>query len=49
MALNRPEGGVLLSTTWPRQAGEKVDAPHFDIGQQVGACEYGIRSVSPWR
>jgi signal transduction histidine kinase len=27
-ASNRPEGGALLSISWPREAGEKVEAPH---------------------
>jgi signal transduction histidine kinase len=28
MASNRPEGGALLSITWPREAGENVELPH---------------------
>jgi len=28
MASNRPEGGALLSITWPREAGEKIEGPH---------------------
>jgi signal transduction histidine kinase len=27
-ASNRPEGGALLSISWPREAGEDVEAPH---------------------
>jgi signal transduction histidine kinase len=27
-ASNRPEGGALLSITWPRNAGEKIEARH---------------------
>jgi signal transduction histidine kinase len=27
-ALNRPEGGALLSISWPRKTGEKSEAPH---------------------
>jgi signal transduction histidine kinase len=27
-ASNHPEGGALLSITWPRETGEKVEAPH---------------------
>ena len=27
-ASNRPEGGALLSISWPRQAGEKTETPH---------------------
>jgi signal transduction histidine kinase len=28
MASNRPEGGAVLSITWPREAGENVELPH---------------------
>jgi signal transduction histidine kinase len=27
-ASNRPEGGALLSISWPRDTGEKIEAPH---------------------
>jgi signal transduction histidine kinase len=27
-ASNRPEGGALLSISWPRKTGEKIEAPH---------------------
>lgn len=27
-ASNRPEGGALLSISWPRESGEKIEAPH---------------------
>jgi signal transduction histidine kinase len=27
-ASNRPEGGALLSISWPRATGEKIEAPH---------------------
>jgi hypothetical protein len=27
-ASNRPEGGALLSISWPRETGEKIEAPH---------------------
>ena len=27
-ASNRPEGGALLSISWPREAGQKIEAPH---------------------
>jgi len=27
-ASNRPEGGALVSITWPREAGERVEASH---------------------
>ncbi|GGH06049.1 ATP-binding protein [Silvibacterium dinghuense] len=27
-ASNRPEGGALLSISWPREAGVKIEAPH---------------------
>jgi signal transduction histidine kinase len=28
MASNRPEGGALLSISWPRETGTKIEAPH---------------------
>jgi signal transduction histidine kinase len=28
MASNRPEGGALLSISWPRETGVKREAPH---------------------
>src|SRR5580704_9210961 len=27
-ASNRPQGGALLSISWPRETGEKIEAPH---------------------
>src|ERR1700733_13064434 len=45
-ALNRPEGGALLSISWPRKTGEKSEAPHSLtlVNRQEHASPY-IRSV----
>jgi len=33
-ASNRPEGGALLTILWPRETGDKIEAPHLTVANR---------------